>query len=650
MAPPSDEVFEGSSGCVLTPRSLNIDEGEENQDGDLGVPEAAGPLADPDEKRVPEAKVNNAEGREEFTADEIMVCLRILQRLGEDRALLELHQMRPVRKALMALLDDARERLPNKSAQDKETKKKHEKQMKRQRQQLRAEWDKRWVDNAEMRRARFGALEQLQSQLPEAMPLVPDGAASTRVAPVQHMRALPPTDVAVDGCGGREAAGHETVGHETARHETTTHEAAGYEAHGAMADGPDEKCQEADAPELVQPRACYTCHRRFTTLHHFYDRLCPPCAELNWQKRHQIVTLSADFVAFVSGGRVKIGFEVAKKLLVCGATVIVTSRFPRDCCSRFAALPGFEDFAGRLHVYGVDFRSLDSVQKLCSDLASRCPHLDAVVHNACQTVRRPARYYKDVAFGELEDGPAPRCLAIRDASVAAASPGDMPTPEVVGFAGGETVLSSAPGLLGALAPSAAMSQLRVLEEDGEAFEAEMPRGATDVNGQQLDLRKKHSWKLRLHEVSTEELVECLCVNTITPFTLNAKLKELLLRSPRAERFIVNVSAMEGKFYRTKTVNHPHTNMAKAALNMMTRTSAQDYAVEGIFMNSVDTGWINDENPLPTAHRIASEHNFQSPLDEVDAAARILDPVLSPLISGERPVWGKFLKDYAETEW
>jgi hypothetical protein len=26
----------------------------------------------------------------------------------------------------------------------------------------------------------------------------------------------------------------------------------------------------------------------------------------------------------------------------------------------------------------------------------------------------------------------------------------------------------------------------------------------------------------------------------------------------------------------KTVNHPHTNMAKAALNMMTRTSAQDY--------------------------------------------------------------------------
>merc|ERR1711865_24177 len=147
-----------------------------------------------------------------------------------------------------------------------------------------------------------------------------------------------------------------------------------------------------------------------------------------------------------------------------------------------------------------------------------------------------------------------------------------------------------------------MSQMHVLAEDKELFEKEMPEGETDVNGQQLDLRSKHSWKLRLHEVSTEEFVECLCVNTIAPFALNSRLKELLLRSSRPQRFIVNVSAMEGKFYRTKTVNHPHTNMAKAALNMMTRTSGQDYAVDGIFMNSVDTGWINDENPLPTAAR------------------------------------------------
>lgn len=54
------------------------------------------------------------------------------------------------------------------------------------------------------------------------------------------------------------------------------------------------------------------------------------------------------------------------------------------------------------------------------------------------------------------------------------------------------------------------------------------------------------------------------------------------------RFIINVSAMEGKFNRSKTPNHPQTNMAKAALNMMTRTSAQDYAEDLIFMNCADT--------------------------------------------------------------
>jgi NAD(P)-dependent dehydrogenase (short-subunit alcohol dehydrogenase family) len=118
--------------------------------------------------------------------------------------------------------------------------------------------------------------------------------------------------------------------------------------------------------------------------------------------------------------------------------------------------------------------------------------------------------------------------------------------------------------------------------------------------------------------------------------------------------------MEGKFYRYKMANHPHTNMAKAALNMMTRTSAEDLAKNhGIYMNSVDTGWINDENPLERATKTAKANLFQTPIDEIDAAARILDPIFTGVTptsaaAGAADVkpkdYGKFLKDYRETEW
>ena len=97
--------------------------------------------------------------------------------------------------------------------------------------------------------------------------------------------------------------------------------------------------------------------------------------------------------------------------------------------------------------------------------------------------------------------------------------------------------------------------------------------------------------------------------------LNARLKPLMLRTPERDKHIVNVSAVEGQFYRKfKTTRHPHTNMAKAALNMMTRTSATDYAADGIHMNSVDTGWVTDEDPV-------ADRRAQSRRAPVLAAAR-----------------------------
>lgn len=150
------------------------------------------------------------------------------------------------------------------------------------------------------------------------------------------------------------------------------------------------------------------------------------------------------------------------------------------------------------------------------------------------------------------------------------------------------------------------------------------------------------------------------VNAIAPFVLNSRLKPLMeTPTVRPDRYIINVSAMEGKFYRYKMPNHPHTNMAKAALNMLTRTSSEDLAKKSrIFMNSVDTGWINDENPLEKASKIAKTNLFQTPIDEIDAAARILDPIFVGVNADEESTngesgakeYGKFYKDYKETEW
>ncbi|KAG7370573.1 short-chain dehydrogenase [Nitzschia inconspicua] len=460
---------------------------------------------------------------------------------------------------------------------------------------------------------------------------------------------------------------------------------------------------------LPKLRSCYVCKARFRQLHHFYDQLCPECATLNWQKRHQTCDLTGK-TAVVTGSRVKIGYQTCLKLLRAGCTVVATTRFPNAAADTYRNEPDFDRWKDRLQIFGLDLRDVTGLEAFCRFLKTKLHHcgLDILINNACQTIRRPAAYYLPACEKEQElwqssdethqqllaacrefetirrrllldhkqqqqQQPGEATISNFSPATAAAAAATVPKltqthpeiledglpPDVTNVA--ESVkdedsqlvttsissTSAAPFESTGLSHSAASSQMILVPEDVGVSESVLPRGATDINGQQLDLRTTNSWLLKMDEVSTPEVMECMFINAIAPFVLNSRLKSLMCTpSTHADRYIVNVSAMEGKFYRYKMPNHPHTNMAKSALNMMTRTSAEDLAKNhSIYMNSIDTGWINDENPLERASKTAQNNHFQTPIDEIDAAARIVDPIFS-----QSQDYGKFLKDYRETEW
>jgi NAD(P)-dependent dehydrogenase (short-subunit alcohol dehydrogenase family) len=393
----------------------------------------------------------------------------------------------------------------------------------------------------------------------------------------------------------------------------------------------------ATAGTLIQPRACYVCKQRYVDVDAFYHQLCPACAARHHERRDARTDLTGRR-ALLTGGRAKIGMYIALRLLRDGAHLTITTRFPRDAVRRFSAMPDSAEWLHRLRVVGIDLRNPAQVIALADSVTEHGP-LDILINNAAQTVRRSPESYALLADAEAAPLPA----------------GTIP--EVVTFGAVSGAGAGTPGRTAVLDGSAAahwaptpeaLSAL-ALTAGSASPERIAAHSAIDAGGLVPDLHHTNSWVQRVDEVDAMELLEVQLCNSVAPFILISRLRPALAASPARRTYVVNVSAMEGQFARGyKGPGHPHTNMAKAALNMLTRTSAQELLQrDGILMTAVDTGWITDERPHPTKVRLA-DAGFHAPLDLVDGAARVYDPI----VRGEagEDLHGCFLKDYEPAPW
>ncbi|MGD8150508.1 SDR family NAD(P)-dependent oxidoreductase [Ornithinimicrobium sp. Y1694] len=415
--------------------------------------------------------------------------------------------------------------------------------------------------------------------------------------------------------------------------------------------------------ELKIPRGCYICHAKYTHVDAFYHWLCPTCAAKSHGKREQRTDLRGRR-ALLTGGRAKIGMHIALRLLRDGAELTITTRFPRDAARRFAELADSPDWLDRLTIVGIDLRDPTQVVALADEVAAGGP-LNILINNACQTVRRSPGAYSHLLEGEAQplQGTARRPRLITFDRISDAHPvalagtlrrGELPhtvpdAPGQVRRGDPEGDLTDpsrrsllSPAELTGLALSAGSASLTAYQ-DGTAI---------DAGGLLPDLATSNSWTQHVDEVDPLELLEVQLCNSVAPFLLVSRLRPSLRAAVQAgarRAYVVNVSAMEGQFGRRyKGPGHPHTNMAKAALNMLTRTSAGEmFETDKILMTAVDTGWITDERPHQQKLDIAAE-GWHAPLDLVDGAARVYDPI----VRGERgeDLYGCFVKDYEPAEW
>lgn len=400
------------------------------------------------------------------------------------------------------------------------------------------------------------------------------------------------------------------------------------------------------AGEFRKPRGCYICKQRYTTVDAFHHYLCPDCAAAGRERRDARADLSGKR-ALLTGGRAKIGMHIALRLLRDGAHTTITTRFPKDAARRFAALEDSADWLHRLRIVGIDLRDPAQVISLADRIAAEGP-LDILINNAAQTVRRTANSYQHLIESELQ--PLAGELDFGQGGPQlwgeANPPAEHPRALASAFRLEDSALL-APSTLGGY-DAQQLADLAMTA--GSASLERIAAGtAIDAGGLVPDVVTENSWTQILGDVDALEMLEVQLCNVTAPFLLASRLRPALAASEARRKYIVNVSAMEGQFSRRyKGAGHPHTNMAKASLNMLTRTSAEEMlATDRILMSAVDTGWITDERPHDSKVRMVAE-GWHAPLDLIDGAARVYQPI----VDGERGIdlYGCFLKDYQPSPW
>jgi NAD(P)-dependent dehydrogenase (short-subunit alcohol dehydrogenase family) len=405
----------------------------------------------------------------------------------------------------------------------------------------------------------------------------------------------------------------------------------------------------AFAGELLNPRGCYICKQDYTLVDAFYHWLCPTCSAYSHTKRDQRTDLTGRR-ALLTGGRAKIGMYIALRLLRDGAHTTITTRFPKDAVRRFSAMEDSADWLCRLKIVGIDLRDPTQVIALADDVAAEGP-LDILINNACQTVRRSPGAYSQLV--ELESAPLPAGIELPEMvtfdRISEAHPAAIAgalEQHAVAHHEGESVE------VAVAAQNAASMTSLALTAGSASLDAHLAGTAIDAGGLLPDVQTNNSWTQVVDEVNPLELLEVQLCNATAPFLLISRLRGAMraaVQGGARRAYVVNVSAMEGQFSRRyKGPGHPHTNMAKAALNMLTRTSAGEmFETDRILMTAVDTGWITDERPHHEKLRIAAE-GWHAPLDLVDGAARVYDPI----VRGEagEDLHGCFVKDFRPSPW
>ncbi|GGR53094.1 SDR family NAD(P)-dependent oxidoreductase [Streptomyces roseolus] len=386
---------------------------------------------------------------------------------------------------------------------------------------------------------------------------------------------------------------------------------------------------------LQRPRSCYTCKTRYVEVDYFYHQLCQDCAALNRAKRDIRADLTGKR-ALLTGGRAKIGMYIALRLLRDGAHTTITTRFPKDAIRRFKAMEDSAEWIHRLEVVGIDLRDPGQAVALAEQVAAAGP-LDILINNATQTVRRLPSAYAALVDGESAPLPA----------------GELPAHHVIGAFNSGAVDGLAALPVGTSGLDAQKVADLALVAGNAGLEQYRAGTAIDAGGLLPDVVESNTWVQTIDQISPVELLETQLCNYTSPFILISALRpsmaEAAAKAASGRAYVVNVSAMEGVFSRGyKGAGHPNTNAAKAAMNMVTRTSAQEmFETDKILMTSVDTGWITDERPHFEKLRLA-EAGFHAPLDLVDGAARVYDPV----VRGEagEDLYGVFMKDYFPGKW